>query len=84
MHHTATPAVPAGDGMCGHLVMLSTMRSLSQHWFGRAILGVVLGFIILSFAVWGIGDRFTGFNANELAKVGSGWPSATTRSCATS
>ncbi len=51
--------------------MLSNMRSLSQHWFGRAIMAVVLGFIILSFAVWGIGDRFTGFNANELAKVGS-------------
>ncbi len=51
--------------------MLTEMRALSQNWFGRAIMGLVLGLIILSFAVWGIGDRFTNFNAGELARVGS-------------
>ena len=51
--------------------MLNEMRSLSRNLFGRAILTLVLGFIIVSFAVWGIGDRFTGFNGNELAKVGA-------------
>jgi peptidyl-prolyl cis-trans isomerase D len=51
--------------------MLNEMRALSQNWIGRSIMAVVLGFIILSFAVWGIGDRFTNFNGNELAKVGS-------------
>lgn len=51
--------------------MLTQMRSLSQNFFGRAILGIVLGLIILSFAIWGIGDRFSGYNAGELATVGS-------------
>ncbi len=51
--------------------MLNQMRALSQNWFGRSIMVVVLGFIILSFAVWGIGDRFTNFNADQLAQVGS-------------
>ena len=51
--------------------MLTEMRALSQNWFGRTIMAVVLGFIILSFAVWGIGDRFNNFNAGELAKVGT-------------
>ena len=50
--------------------MLTQMRALSQNFFGRAIMAVVLGFIILSFAVWGIGDRFTNFNADQLASVG--------------
>ena len=51
--------------------MLNQMRALSQNFFGRAIMALVLGFIILSFAIWGIGDRFTNFNADELASVGS-------------
>ena len=51
--------------------MLNQMRALSQNVFGRAIMAVVLGFIILSFAIWGIGDRFTNFNADQLVSVGS-------------
>ena len=51
--------------------MLNQMRALSQHLVGRAIMAVVLGLIILSFAIWGIGDRFTNFNADQLASVGS-------------
>ena len=51
--------------------MLNQMRALSRNWIGRSIMGLVLGFIIFSFAIWGIGDRFTNFNASELAKIGS-------------
>ena len=51
--------------------MLTQMRALSQHFIGRAIMAVVLGLIILSFAIWGIGDRFTNFNADQLAQIGS-------------
>ena len=51
--------------------MLTQMRALSQNLIGRAIMGLVLGFIILSFAVWGIGDRFTNFDAGRLATVGT-------------
>jgi peptidyl-prolyl cis-trans isomerase D len=51
--------------------MMNRMRAASQSWMGRAIMAIVLGFIIISFGFWGIGDIFTGFNANELAKIGS-------------
>ncbi len=52
--------------------MLTQMRALSQNFFGRAILGVVLVLIIGSFAIWGIGDRFNGYDASQIARVGSG------------
>ncbi|MBY6241464.1 peptidylprolyl isomerase [Methylosinus sp. Sm6] len=52
--------------------MLEGLRTASQHRIGRIILGIVMGFIALSFAVWGIGDVFRGFSTARLAKVGSG------------
>lgn len=52
--------------------MLEGLRIASQHRIGRLFLGLVLGFIALSFAVWGIGDVFRGFSSSRLAKVGSG------------
>lgn len=51
--------------------MLEGLRTISQHRIGRLLLGLVLGFIALSFAVWGIGDVFRGFSTTRLAKVGS-------------
>jgi peptidyl-prolyl cis-trans isomerase D len=50
--------------------MLDSMRAATQTWFGRAVMAVIMGFIILSFSIWGIGDIFRGFGANDLAKVG--------------
>lgn len=52
--------------------MLEGLRTASQHRIGRLLLGLVLGFIALSFAVWGIGDVFHGFSTTKLAKVGAG------------
>lgn len=46
------------------------MRAATQGWIGRIIMAIVMGFIILSFAIWGIGDIFRGFGANKLAEVG--------------
>ncbi len=51
--------------------MLHFMRNLTSNWVGRTLLSVVMGFIMLSFVVWGIGDVFRGFGSNSLAKVGS-------------
>jgi peptidyl-prolyl cis-trans isomerase D len=51
--------------------MLESMRAATQGWIGRSIMAIVMGLIILSFAVWGIGDIFSGFGANKLAQVGS-------------
>ena len=50
--------------------MLESLRASAQGWIGRTIMGVLMGLIILSFAIWGIGDIFRGFGANNLAQVG--------------
>jgi peptidyl-prolyl cis-trans isomerase D len=52
--------------------MLEGLRVASQNWIGRALMGLVMGFIVISFAVWGIGDVFRGFSSQRLARVGSG------------
>jgi peptidyl-prolyl cis-trans isomerase D len=46
------------------------MRASAQGWLGRLIMAVLMGVIILSFAIWGIGDIFRGFGRNDLAQVG--------------
>ncbi len=50
--------------------MLESMRASAQGWIGRTIMGILMGMIILSFAIWGIGDIFRGFGSNNLAQVG--------------
>lgn len=50
--------------------MLNLLRASAQGWMGRAVMAVLMGLIILSFAIWGIGDIFRGFGANNLAQVG--------------
>ena len=51
--------------------MLRGMRKASSNWLGRIVMGVVLGMIAVSFAVWGIGDIFRGFGQSTVAKIGS-------------
>jgi peptidyl-prolyl cis-trans isomerase D len=50
--------------------MLESMRAATQGWIGRTIMGLVMGVIILSFAIWGIRTDFSGYGANRLAQVG--------------
>jgi peptidyl-prolyl cis-trans isomerase D len=50
--------------------MLDAMRTATKGFVGRALMTIVLGLIIASFAIWGIGDIFRGFRAGSLAKVG--------------
>ena len=50
--------------------MLGGMRAASQGWIGRVVMALIMGVIVFSFAIWGIGDIFSGFNGNVLAKVG--------------
>ena len=50
--------------------MLDGMRAASQNWLGRTIMGLVMGLIVVSFAIWGIGDMFRGFGAGRLVSVG--------------
>ena len=41
--------------------MLRGIHKASANWIGRAVMGVVLGLIAVSFGIWGIGDIFRGF-----------------------
>ena len=50
--------------------MLEALRASAQGWLGRTVMAILMGLIILSFAIWGIGDIFRGFGANNLAQVG--------------
>jgi peptidyl-prolyl cis-trans isomerase D len=50
--------------------MLRGIRTASANWLGRTVMGVVMGLLALSFAVWGINDIFKGFGRSTLAKVG--------------
>ena len=49
--------------------MLRGIRKASSNWLGKAVMAVVMGVLIVSFAVWGIADIFKGFGQSSLAKV---------------
>jgi peptidyl-prolyl cis-trans isomerase D len=54
------------------VVMMQGMRKASQSWVGKVLVGIMFTFLILSFAIWGIGDIFKGgYGRNIAAKVGS-------------
>jgi peptidyl-prolyl cis-trans isomerase D len=46
------------------------MRKASSGLVGKTIMATVVGFLILAFGVWGIGDIFRGFGVSTVAKVG--------------
>ena len=50
--------------------MLETMRNATKGVVGKAIMTVVMGLIIVSFAIWGVGDMLRGFTASNVASVG--------------
>ena len=50
--------------------MLRGIHKASANWIGRAVMGVILGLIAISFGIWGIGDIFKGFGTSTVAKVG--------------
>ena len=52
--------------------MLEGLRVASQNWIGRTIMAIVMGVIVVSFAIWGVGDVFRGMTAQRLARVGAG------------
>ena len=51
--------------------MLEALRNASKNWLGKIVLTLLFGLLILSFAVWGIGDIFRGFGSGTVAKAGS-------------
>jgi hypothetical protein len=50
--------------------MLRGLRKASSNWLGKAVMAGVVGFLVISFAIWGIGDIFRGFGRSTVAKIG--------------
>src|SRR5436309_15121204 len=50
--------------------MLRGIQKASANWLGRIVLVVVMGLLVVSFAIWGIGDIFRGFGRSTFAKIG--------------
>ncbi len=46
--------------------MLNALRRSARTWVAK----VLIGLLVLSFAIWGISDVVTGFGANEVAEAG--------------
>ncbi len=51
--------------------MLDGMRKASQGAIGKLVMTIVMGLIIVSFVIWGVGDMLRGFTSTTVAKVGS-------------
>src|SRR5215475_11440030 len=50
--------------------MLRGLHKASSTWLGKALMATVMGFLVISFAIWGIGDIFRGFGRNAVATIG--------------
>jgi peptidyl-prolyl cis-trans isomerase D len=50
--------------------MLRGIRVASRNWLGQLVMAMVMGLLIISFAIWGIGDIFRGFGRSSLARIG--------------
>ena len=51
--------------------MLEGMRNAAQTWLGKLVLTVMFSVLIVSFAVWGVGDIFKGFGQGKIARAGN-------------
>jgi peptidyl-prolyl cis-trans isomerase D len=51
--------------------MLDGIRKATANWLGKLIMAVVVGFLIVSFGIWGIGDIFRIYGRTTVAKVGA-------------
>ncbi|GGK24981.1 peptidylprolyl isomerase [Salinarimonas ramus] len=50
--------------------MLQNLRNVGKTWVGKAVAAVLFTLLILSFAVWGIGDIFRGGASTTVVRVG--------------
>jgi peptidyl-prolyl cis-trans isomerase D len=50
--------------------MLRGIHEASSTWLGKAVMAAVMGTLVISFAIWGIGDIFRGFGQSTVAKIG--------------
>ncbi|WP_424125138.1 SurA N-terminal domain-containing protein, partial [Roseiarcus sp.] len=64
-------ALQSAQGGRRKTAMLESMRNAAQGVVGKAIMTVVMGLIIVSFVIWGVGDMLRGFTSSTVASVGS-------------
>jgi peptidyl-prolyl cis-trans isomerase D len=50
--------------------MLDGMRRAAKGGIGRFVMVIVMGLIIVSFVIWGVGDMLRGFTSDKVASVG--------------
>lgn len=50
--------------------MLQGLNKVGQSWVGKVIVGVLFALLIVSFAIWGIGDIFRSGGSTTVATVG--------------
>lgn len=59
--------------------MMQGLRNAGKSWLGKIVITIMFGFLILSFAIWGIEDVFRGgLQRNNVISVGSTQVSADT------
>jgi peptidyl-prolyl cis-trans isomerase D len=51
--------------------MLRGLREASSGWVGKTVMIVVVGFLVISFVIWGIGDIFRGGSRQTVATIGN-------------
>ena len=51
-------------------MMMQGIRKAGQGFLGKLVIAIMFGFLIISFAIWGVGDIFRGYGRNEVAKIG--------------
>ncbi|WP_332685260.1 peptidylprolyl isomerase [Bosea sp. (in: a-proteobacteria)] len=51
-------------------MMMQGIRKAGQSLVGKLLIALMFGFLILSFAIWGVGDIFQGYGRNAVAIVG--------------
>src|SRR5450830_1584089 len=51
--------------------MLRGIHKASSTWLGKAVMAGIMGVLVISFAIWGIGDIFSGFGLKSVAKIGN-------------
>src|SRR5690606_4409516 len=64
---TAPAGVSAAQHERTNFPMLDALRRGSTGWVAK----ILFALLVLSFAVWGVADVFTGFGRGAIAKVGS-------------
>jgi len=51
--------------------MLRGIRTASANWLGKLVMAIAVGALIVSFAIWGIGDIFRGSARTTVAQIGN-------------